>query len=349
MGVVSGWGKDTLAGPAFRLVNAIAVGSPVVSGSKDLRSKEQIPAGGMLRTFFTADSIRPFALTVSTGSMAEHALAFLHEPDGMPFRDEAARQAGFDQQSAEYEADARDVVSGVYESIVVALPGQSPSASVTVTQSPLSLRASRRGSEVRATLVNLTKADVSAEVGMHVGGASREETITSTGSDPVRIPFVLPSWSRGVVVDVTMDRAQWGRFTDFGLTLLDSIGNQLGKKPLNYAFGRLQVESQPGHGDMPVTLAFLPGFADPPTRRNGRCTRPSASTPIARRSSSASAKSGAVDIPAGKSVVARVHHAGRSLASGREIRSPGTARRAGGREELDPGDRVDSPPAAAAR
>ncbi len=72
----------------------------------------------------------------------------------------------------------------------------------------------------------------------------------------------MPAWSRGVVVDITMDRAQWGRFTDFGVTLFDSLGQQLGKQPLNYAFGRLQVELPEGHGDMPVTLGLFPGFAD---------------------------------------------------------------------------------------
>lgn len=305
VGVVTGWAKDTLAGPAFRLVSAIAVASPLASDSVELRSNEVVPAGGLLRTFFEADSIRPFALTVATGSMAEHALAFLHEPDGMPFRDEAARQAGFDHQSAEYEADARDVVSGAYESIVVALPGQSPSATVTLIQSPLSLRASRQGPDVRATLANLTRTAVTAEVGMHLGGAAREETVTSTGSEPVRIPFVIPSWSRGVVVDVTMDRAQWGRFTDFGLTLLDSIGGQLGKKPLNYAFGRLQVEAEAGHGDMPVTLTLLPGFADSTDKQKWSLH---ASIRLYADSSkvlaSSATGSGTVTIPAGKSATA---------------------------------------------
>jgi hypothetical protein len=77
-----------------------------------------------------------------------------------------------------------------------------------------------------------------------------------------RIPFVAPAWASGVVVDVTMDPEQWGRFTDFGVTLFDSLGRQLGKQPLNYAFGRLQVELPKGHGSMPVTLGLSPGFAD---------------------------------------------------------------------------------------
>ena len=37
------------------------------------------------------------------------------------------------------------------------------------------------------------------------------------------------------MVDISMDRAQWGRFTDFGVTLFDSAGRQIEKQPLNYA------------------------------------------------------------------------------------------------------------------
>jgi tripeptidyl-peptidase-2 len=263
VGVVSGWTQDTLSGPVFRLVNAVIVTAPAADGMDTLRAAERVPPGGLLRTFFRADSLRPFVLTVATGSHAEKALAFLHEPDGMPFRDDAARPAGFEQQSAEYEADAYDVVSGAYESVVVGLPGKAATVSTTLIQSPVSLQAVREGTAIRATFRNLTKAPVTAETGMHLGGAAREESITAAGSDPVRVPFVLPAWARGVVVDISMDRAQWGRFTDFGVILHDSLGRQLGKKPLNYAFGRLQVEAEPGHADMPVTLTMLPGLAEP--------------------------------------------------------------------------------------
>lgn len=262
VGTVSGWGTDTLAGPAFRLVVTVVSAAPVAAGTQALRQQVALPAGGMLRTFFEADSGRPFLLTVETKGRAERALSFLHEPDGMPFRDEGARSAGFGPQSAEYEADSRDVVSGAYESVVVAPPNQALTATVSVSQSPLALRAARQGESVHATLTNLTGAPVEAEVGMHLGGAARLETVSATGSAVQRIPFVVPGWSRGVVIDVAMDRAQWGRFTDFGVTLFDSLGQQLGKQPLNYAFGRLQVELPEGHGDVPVTLGLFPGFAD---------------------------------------------------------------------------------------
>ena len=89
------------------------------------------------------------------------------------------------------------------------------------------------------------------------------ETVVARGSDPRRIPFVAPAWARAVVVDITMDRAQWSRFTDFGVTLFDSTGRQIEKKPLNYAFGRLQAKLPDNHGDLPVELGLFPGFADP--------------------------------------------------------------------------------------
>jgi hypothetical protein len=155
------------------------------------------------------------------------------------------------------------VIGGAYEAVVVAPPTQAVTASVSISQSPLMLRAERQGQSVRAEVTNLTAAPVEAEFGMHLGGAARRENVQASGSVPQRIPFVVPAWSRGVVVDLAMDRAQWSRFTDFGVSLFDSAGRQLGKQPLNYAFGRLQVELPDGHGDMPVTLGLFPGFADP--------------------------------------------------------------------------------------
>jgi len=114
-----------------------------------------------------------------------------------------------------------------------------------------------------ATLGNPTAAPVTAELSMALAGGERLETVSASGSAMHRIPFTAPAWATGIVVDVSMDREQWGRFTDFGVTLYDSVGRTLGKQPLNYAFGRLQVELPRSHADMPVVLGLQPGFADP--------------------------------------------------------------------------------------
>ena len=60
-----------------------------------------------------------------------------------------------------------------------------------------------------------------------------------------------------------MPRAQWSRFTDFGVTLFDSAGRRLETGPLQYAGGRLTLTLEPGGADRVVQLALLGGLADP--------------------------------------------------------------------------------------
>ncbi len=263
VGTISGWSEDTLAGPIFRLVNTVEVPAPLADGRTELRSAVRLSPGAALRTFFEADSARPFVLTASTGSPGEKVLAFLHEPHGMPYRDQASRAAGSGAQAAEYQADGRDVVRGAYEAVLVAPPPQAVAVTLSLLQSPVALRAITHQDGVTASVSNLSAKPVTAEVGLHVGGAERVVQIRARNSEPQRIQFVAPAAATGVVVDVTMERAQWGRFTDFGLSVFDSVGRQLGKQPLNYAFGRLQVELPANHGDMPLSVGLFPGFADP--------------------------------------------------------------------------------------
>ncbi len=235
-----------------------------MGGRQDLRESVRVESGAALRTFFRADSARPFAVWVSSGP-AEKGLAFLHEPDGRPYRDENARPIGAANGAAEYRVDARDAVAGTYEAVAVAIapaPG-ALNAGVRVTHSPLRLHLTRNENQVVATVSNASTSPVSTQVAVLLGGGERVETVAAKGSSAHRIPFVAPAWARTVVVDILMDRAQWGRFTDFGVTLFDSAGRQIEKEPLNYAFGRLQASLPESHGDMPVELALFPGFADP--------------------------------------------------------------------------------------
>ena len=264
VGTVSGWsgGPDSLAGPAFRLVNTVVVPAPVSVGSHDLRQSARVDPGAVLRTFFRADSARPMEIQVSPSSLGQKGLAFLHEPHGMPFRDESARAVGAPQGEAVYQVDARDVVAGSYEIDAVAPSTQPLSVTVRVSHSPVLLRLARDSTEVIGTLVNTGTAAVKAELAMLLGGGERVETVAAKGSDVRRIPFIAPAWSKSVVVDIAMSREQWGRFTDFGVTLFDSLGRQIGKEPLNYAFGRLEAKLPEGHPDMPIELGLFPGFAD---------------------------------------------------------------------------------------
>jgi subtilisin family serine protease len=257
-GTVTGWAGDTLAGPAFRLV--VTVVSP--TGSADsllLRPPTTVRAGSVLRSFFLADTTRPFEVTVTT-SATDQGIAFLHEPHGMPFRDGGPVPVG--REPAVYPVDARDVRNGMYEVDVTASGAQDLRATIMVRQAPFTIAATRDGDAVTARLTGVgARAETRVELGL-IGG-ERAEKVATRGSDPVRLPFILPSWATAVVVDVAMDRAQWGRFTDFGLTLFDAGGRQLGKDPLEYAFGRLSINVAKGQADRPVAVTLFPGFADP--------------------------------------------------------------------------------------
>jgi subtilisin family serine protease len=262
IGTVSGWGTDSLLGPAFRLVSTLVAPEPVTAGVRQLRSGVRVEPGTVIRTFFRADSARPLEVQVSPASLGQKGLAFLHEPDGMPYREESARPIGQPQGEAVYQIDGRDAVAGTYEVVAIAGTSQALGVNLRVTHSPMLLHLARDKSGVISKLGNTTASPVKAEVAVLLGGAERVETIVAKTSAVRRIPFVAPAWARSVVVDVTMNPEQWSRFTDFGVTLFDSAGAQIEKQPLNYAFGRLQAKLPGGHAGMPVELALFPGFAD---------------------------------------------------------------------------------------
>jgi subtilisin family serine protease len=263
VGTVTGWGPDTLAGPAFRLVSTIVAPERVTAGTRELRSGARVEPGATLRTFFHADSARPFELRVSTASATAKGLAFLHEPDGMPFRDTSLRPLGARDGAAIYQVDGRDAVTGIYESVALAPTGPTLAADVRLTQSPLRLHLTRKENEAVATLSNVTQVPVEAEVAVLLTGGERVETVVAKGSATRKIPFMAPPWARRVVIDISMERSQWDRFTDFGVTLHDSIGRVIERQPLNYAFGRLRAQLPDVHDAMPVELRLYPGFAEP--------------------------------------------------------------------------------------
>ncbi len=134
-----------------------------------------------------------------------------------------------------------------------------------------------------AELANVTGKAVTAGIELRLRGGQREVPVRASGAAVQRIPFEIPAWATGLEVDVAMDRGQWGRFTDFGVTVLDSAGRQIAQDPMEYAFGRLSTTLPDGHGDTRAELTLLPG----PGGSGGRSAvdrgrRPFDCTPIRR-------------------------------------------------------------------
>lgn len=258
-GVVSGWTADTTAGPAFRLVTTIVVPEPGVA--QPVR-RTVTPVGGAGRVFFQADSARPFDVRVSTTSPQRMLFASFFEPGGQPLRTESFLPAGFGEEAAEFSVDGRDAVRGTWQAAVAARVGEAGPAVVEVFHSPVRLSAVRQGDSVTVTVANLEAPPVNGELYAGVIGGERGLALTGQGGAIRRVPLQVPEWATRVVVDITMPRQDWPRFTDFGTALVGGDGQIIESAPLNYHTVRLASDLEPGPGG-DAELVFLPGFANP--------------------------------------------------------------------------------------
>ncbi len=261
IGVVTGWGADTAAGPAFRLVNAIGASVPADSSWTE-SAFAPIAAGGQRRLFILADSGQPFEVRTRVGSM-QRALVFLHEPDGMPLRGSAPQIAVPGDQEVGFRPDARDIVSGAYQVAAVAPPTQKSSVLFHVLRPPVTFDAARTGDGVAATVTDRGRSQAAGTVSLALTGAERTVRVISRGSDTTAIPVVIPGWAEQAQVDVVMDPRQWSRFTDFGVTLFHQNGEIIESLPLNYALGRLSVDSLGALAGAPAVLRLFPALAEP--------------------------------------------------------------------------------------
>ncbi|HET7024062.1 MAG TPA: S8 family serine peptidase [Gemmatimonadales bacterium] len=265
-GVVTGWGDDTLAGALVRLENTIV--TPVPATPVFEQRSTLLAGGAERRWFFAAAAGRPFQVDVATTGPDEAIGAFLHEPGGMPFRDGHELEASATDGMATFSVDAGDVVSGVYEIDAATPPGATASPKVRITTAPLVLSAARDAAGVSASVTNPTSGPIAVVLGGRVIGAARIVHLVEHGSGSVSVPFVAPPWARDVRVDLTMDPAQWGRFTDLGIDILDASGHQLGELALNYAVGRLATKLPPGA----TSVLLSPGLATADDTTAWSCT-----------------------------------------------------------------------------
>jgi tripeptidyl-peptidase-2 len=259
--VVTGWTSDTAAGPAFRLLNTVVVPQ---AGSDFSLPPVAVAATSQRRFFLAADSARPFLVSVrSPAGGGQALLAFLQEPGGQPFREDGPQLISPGDSTVRFQVDGRDVVTGLYELTAVGSPYGGGAVALGLSTSPLSLSAvsGRDGEHLR--LENHGGTPIAGDAHLFVIGAERSVLVVGHGGKEERVAFILPAWAVRASVDLTMDRELWPRFTDFGMTIADSSGHRLQKEPLNYAFGRMNLERPPGSAALPVQLILSPGLADP--------------------------------------------------------------------------------------
>jgi len=154
-GVVSGWSPDTLAGPGFRLVTTVVVPAEVADTAVLLRQRAPVEPGQALRSFFAADSARPFEVRVSSG-LGQRGLAYLHEPGGAPYREVSTRPLGVGADGPVYRVDARDALRGEYQAAASSAPGGRMTVTAVVVHAPVTIAAGGTQDIAHADLFNVT-------------------------------------------------------------------------------------------------------------------------------------------------------------------------------------------------
>jgi subtilisin family serine protease len=262
-----------IRGPLFSMVSTVAI--PATTRAASVLTTGAVPAGGLRRLFFFADSGRPFRVRIGTAAAAEHLTAALHQPGGAPNLDENGIPGGADTAAAVYQVEGRDAFAGFYEAVAVATNERAITASIRVDHAPIAVRLlPRRDDTLAVAVTSLADSSLSGRLDLGIVGAERSFAVAGSGGDEVKTVFRLPKWTRRLVLDLELDPAQWPRLTDFGFAVLDAEGRILGKNPANYARTRLIAELPVGTPEQDAVVVLAPGFAEPGSRERwtGRVT-----------------------------------------------------------------------------
>lgn len=252
-------------GPLFSLVSTVVI--PATTQAKPVRAAAHLPAGGLQRVFFFADSGRPFRVQTATGAAREHLVAALHQPGGAPNLGENGMPGGADTAAAVYQVEGRDVIAGYYEAVAVASNERAITALVQVDHAPVSVRLlPRRNDSLAVEVTSVVDSTVTGRLDLGLLGGERSFPVAGSGGADVKLAFRLAKWTRRLTLDLDLDPAQWPRFSDFGFTVLDAGGSILGKNPANYARTRLLVELPAGTPEQEAVIVLSPGFAEPGSR-----------------------------------------------------------------------------------
>src|SRR5690348_10075788 len=262
--------SDSEAGPLFRLINTVVV--PVDLSARALDDERRLIGPSRTRRYFLrVPPSSSFTVRVSLpDSMHQHASVKLFEPSGQPYRDAPdgwglGGEAGGTVGAA---VRAEDVVPGDYELDVTAPPYETVTATAQASLGPVAIGVTTGGVE----LSNPGALAAQVVVKQELLGVERSVDVAGRGAPAESVTVRAPAWATRISVDVDMPREQWNEFTDFGVTLFDSTGQQIKTGPLNYAFGRLTTDLPPALAGRPITVELFPAFARPDTAPPWRAT-----------------------------------------------------------------------------
>ncbi len=255
---------DSSAGPAFVLANTIVV--PDSIGPRAVAvTRRKLAAGGAARHYFVAppDAAGLTVRVVARDTSAPGTL-YLFEPSGRPARGQEKDDFGHaDGTTGTVSVPAEDVVPGVYEAVVQAMPGREVTYDFQAVAPAARIAALDSASATPAITLAASRETTVVVTAEQIGVGASWAVDVPNGATVTRA-LVVPAWAGRVTVEVRLDREVWDQLTDFAITLFDRVGNRLANKAMTYALDRLSFTLPAGRSaDLPVTLELFPGFARP--------------------------------------------------------------------------------------
>ncbi len=222
---------------------------------------ETIPAGAVSRVFFEVLPGQPFTVTAATGGPAEPALTSLHLPGGQPAPGPNGLTASAGPAAAKYRVDARDVRPGIYQLTAAASPVAPATTGFAINRSAVTMTLQVEDTAVTVGLTNLESAETAGSVALVEIGRERQLALEPAAAGRIVTPVSIPAWASLMELDLELPQEQWGLFTDFGLTIIDSLGRVVEGRPANYPWERISLPLTEDHRGRGFLVEILPGLA----------------------------------------------------------------------------------------
>jgi len=261
--------SDTAATSAFVLANTVVIGDSVVA-ARGVR----LAAGTTGRWFLAVPpGAGGLSILMTSADSAAQGTVDLFEPTGRPARgDKSDDVGGASGRTASLSVAAEDVVPGIYEIVVQAMPGRALAMDIAARVSPIRITGIDSALAEPVVHAEITT-DTVLNATVELVGAARTLSPVIENSGPWRLELPVPSWAKKMVVEYEVLPEVWDQVTDFSIAVYDSAGTHLGVGAMNYPYHRVSAELP---ADRPAgyraAIELSPGFARPvaPPRTEGR-------------------------------------------------------------------------------
>jgi hypothetical protein len=226
---------DSTGGAAFVLLNTVVV--PDAEGS--LATSGTVTAGTSKRWFVRIpEGAAAFAATISVRDTTMTANLSLFEPTGQPARGAKAVDVGEDTTRATSTVAREDVVPGIWEVVLQAMPGSDVRFELTVGPAP---------APAPGPAVLLDTAFV----------ASIDRGVW-------RRAMTVPAGARTMVLETSVTNSFWNAVTDFAVTLYDAAdGARVGNDAFHFPWTRSKMELPERPDAWQAEVEYFAGFALP--------------------------------------------------------------------------------------